>query len=109
MRQKKHRRGYKFTEKTHSKKGMLAWGIAVFSIIVFFYVISNSFRHEGAGSMYLGSAGITSMLLAVISAVLAVMSLREEDSFKLFPYLAIITSFLAAGVWIAIYICGFFI
>ena len=47
------------------------------------------------------------MLLALVAVVLAVMSLREEDSFKLFPYLSTVMSFLAAGVWIAIYVIGF--
>lgn len=86
---------------------MLSFGLAIASIAVFIYVICNSFRHDGAGSMYLGSAGVASMLLAVVSTVIAVMSLKEEASFKLFPYLATFTSFLASVVWIAIYVVGF--
>ena len=107
MKQKRHKKGYKFTEKTHSKKGMLSFGLAAASIAVFIYGVCNSFQHDGAGSMYLGSAGVTSMLLAVVSTVFAVMSLKEEESFKLFPYLATFTSFLASAVWIAIYVIGF--
>jgi len=59
--------------------------------------------------MYLGSAGVSSMLVALVAVVLAVMSLREEESFKLFPYMSTVLSFLAAGVWIAIYVIGFLI
>lgn len=59
--------------------------------------------------MYLGSAGVSSMLEALVAVVLAVMSLREEESFKLFPYMSTVLSFLAAGVWIAIYVIGFLI
>lgn len=59
--------------------------------------------------MYLGSAGVTSMLIAVVAFAFAVMSLREEESFKLFPYLGTVLSFLAAGVWIAVYVIGFLI
>lgn len=57
--------------------------------------------------MYLGSAGVTSMILAIAAFVLAVQSLREEESFKLFPYLSTVFSFLASGVWIALYVIGF--
>ena len=57
--------------------------------------------------MYLGSAGVFSMLLALVSFVLATQSRREEESFPLFPYLATAFSFLAAGVWIAVYVAGF--
>ena len=109
MAQRRRRKyGYKFTEKTQSKKGIAAFFLAVLSIAIFIYVIVNSFNHGGNGSMYLGSAGVSSMLVALVAVVLAVMSLREE-SFKLFPYMSTVLSFLAAGVWIAIYVIGFLI
>lgn len=104
---KRHRRGYKFTEKTQSKRGILAFILALGSIAIFAAVIFNSFQNDGSGSMYLGSAGVTSMLLSAVALVIAILSLREENSFKLFPYLATVFSFLAAGIWIALYVVGF--
>ena len=102
MAQRRRRKyGYKFTEKTQSKKGIVAFILAVLSIAIF--------HHGGNGSMYLGSAGVSSMLVALVAVVLAVMSLREEESFKLFPYMSTVLSFLAAGMWIAIYVIGFLI
>ena len=63
MAQRRRRKyGYKFTEKTQSKKGIAAFFLAVLSIAIFIYVIVNSFHHGGNGSMYLGSAGVSSML-----------------------------------------------
>ena len=106
MRIKRRKYGYKFTEKTQSKRGFLSCILSGVSIAVFIYVIINSFHHGGNGSMYLGSAGVSSMLLALVAVVLAVMSLREADSFKLFPYLSTVMSFLAAGVWIAFDVIG---
>ena len=100
------RRGYKFTEKTQSKKGIAAFILAAISISILVYVVVNSFHRGGNGSMYLGSAGVSSMLIAFVSVAIAVLSLKEEDSFKLFPYLGTVTSFLAAGTWIAIYVAG---
>lgn len=104
---RRRKRGYKFTEKTQSKRGILALSLSLGSIVVLIYVVMNSFRKGGAGSMYLGSAGVASMLVSLVSLVLAIMSLREEESFKLFPYLATVCSFLAAATWIAIYVMGF--
>ena len=59
--------------------------------------------------MYLGSAGVSSMLISVVAFVLAIMSLGEENSYKLFPYLATVLSFLTLGIWVALYIVGFMI
>lgn len=81
--------------------------LAAASIVIFFAVVNNSFHNGGNGSMYLGSAGVSSMLLAFVAFVLAVKSMKEENSFKLFPYLATVCSFLAAGVWVALYVVGF--
>ncbi len=103
----RRRRNYKFTEKTQSKRGIIAFMISLISIAVLVAVVVNSFWHQGNGSMYLGSAGVASMLLGMIALVLAVKSLREENSFKLFPYLSTISSFLVTGTWIALYVAGF--
>ena len=91
----RHKRGYKFTDKKQSKLGVL---IAV---------IACSFQDGGNGSMYLGSAGVSSMFVGVIALFNAIVSLREENSYRFFPYLATVCSFLAVGVWAALYIVGF--
>ena len=52
MAQRRRRKyGYKFTEKTQSKKGIAAFILAVLSIAIFIYVIVNSFHHGGNGSI----------------------------------------------------------
>ena len=104
---RRRRRGYKFTEKTQSKRGMIALMLAVLSLVVLVMVIANSFMHQGNGSMYLGSAGVASMLLGIVAFVIAAKSLEEENSFKLFPYLATFSSFLVTGLWIALYVVGY--
>lgn len=106
MAKRRRRRNYKFTEKKQSKRALGALFVAVVSIGILIFVIINSYENRGNGSMYLGSAGITSLLLGMISFVLAVGSLREENSFKLFPYMATVLSFLVTGVWLMLYIAG---
>ena len=55
MKRKNH---YKFTRKKRSKRGMLASALAAASIFALFYMVMLSFRQNGNGSVYLGSAGI---------------------------------------------------
>lgn len=104
---RKRRSNYKFTEKKQSKRGIAAFCIALVSLGIFGYVVWNSYTHAGGGSMYLGSAGVASMLLSIVAFVIAILSLGEEDSFKLFPYLGVGFSFLAMGTWIGLYVTGF--
>ena len=80
--------------------------LAAVSLVVLVLVIINSSENRGNGSMYLGSAGVASMILGVVSLVLAIRSLREENSFKLFPYLSTATSFLVTGIWVMLYAVG---
>ena len=49
----------------------------------------------------------SSMFVGVIALFNAIVSLREENSYRFFPYLATVCSFLAVGVWAALYIVGF--
>ena len=91
----RHKRGYKFTDKKQSKRGIAAWILSVISLGGLIAVIACSFQDGGNGSMYLGSAGVSSMFVGVIALFNAIVSLREENSYRFFPYLATVCSFLA--------------
>jgi hypothetical protein len=106
---KKRRRSYKFTEKTHSKRGAAALVLALLSLAVFVFVVMESFYSRGSGSMYLGSAGVASMLLSIVALVVAFTSLGDENSYKVFPFAGLLCSFLAVGVWVALYVAGCFL
>ena len=84
----RHKRGYKFTDKKQSKRGIAAWILSVISLGGLIAVIACSFQDGGNGSMYLGSAGVSSMFVGVIALFNAIVSLREENSYRFFPYLA---------------------
>lgn len=104
MKRKNH---YKFTGKKHSKRGMLACFLAAASIFALIYMIMTSFWQKGNGSVYLGSAGLLALAVAVAAFIQAVKSLREEDAFRGIPVISVILSLLASGAWIALYAVGF--
>ena len=78
----RHKRGYKFTDKKQSKRGIAAWILSVISLGGLIAVIACSFQDGGNGSMYLGSAGVSSMFVGVIALFNAIVSLREENSYR---------------------------
>lgn len=108
MRRKK-RTSYKFTEKTHSKRGIRALGMALLSIIIGISVVVISFENAGNASVYVGSAGIFSLVLSFVALIFGIKSLGEEDSYKIFPGLGTFFSAVAFLGWLAVYVVGFYI
>lgn len=106
-RRQRRTHNYKFTEKKHSVKGIAALVLALASLGLGIAMCIISARAGGAGSVYLGSMGVLSMLLALVAFGVAVSSLREEKSYRLFPVAATVASVLVLGGWIALYVVGF--
>lgn len=105
----KRRNHYKFTEKKHSKRGVLACCLAVASIFALLYSVYRSFGERGNGSVYLGSAGLLALVVAIVAFFQAVKSLKEEDTFRNVPVCSMVLSTIASGTWIALYVVGFLV
>ena len=104
---RRRRNRYKFTEKVHSKKGILSMCIAIALILEFILFIYLAFANAGNFSAYYGSAGVLSIILTIVAFIIAVQSMYEEDSFKLFPGLGCFFSVIAFLIWTGTYIMGF--
>ncbi len=104
---RRRRRSYKFTEKKHSKRAMVAFGLAVVTFVTYFVFVYLSYKAAGQLSAYYGAFGVLAMIVAIVSVGLSVTALKEEDSFTLFPRMAIIASVVSALLWIGNYIQGF--
>lgn len=65
------------------------------------------FSGGGSLSAYYGSAGVVAMIATFVVLVIAAKSLREEDSFQLFPRLGLGLTLLDMVCWIGTYIWGF--
>lgn len=104
---RRKRRSYKFTEKTHSKKAIISFGIAVVTLVTYVVFIYLSYRAAGQLSAYFGAFGVLAMLLSIVSVGLSISTLREEDSFTLFPKMAMVASILSMLVWVGNYVQGF--
>jgi len=104
---RRRRRSYKFTEKTHSKKAIVSFGLAVASLVTYFVFVYLSYQAAGQLSAYYGAFGVLAMLLAIVALGLAFATLKEEDSFTLFPRMAMITSAISTLLWVGNYVQGF--
>ena len=103
---RRRRRTYKFTEKTHSKKAMISAVMSTISLLVYFIFVFLSYKAGGKLSMYYGGFGFLAMLISVAGLVISIITLKEEDTFTLFPQVALITSILSSLCWVGTYILG---
>ncbi len=102
------RRSYEhiFTEKVHSKKGMLGLALGILSILGGIVMVVISCRARGEGSVYLGSAGLLALFVAAAAFALAVQSMREDRSKRAFPIAATLCSGIALAGWLVLYVLG---
>jgi uncharacterized membrane protein HdeD (DUF308 family) len=103
---RKRAKNFKFTGKTHSKRGIASLILAVLSCVTGIVAVFNSFTAGGEASVYWGSLGILAMFLAIAAVALASSSRKEEASFQMFPLLGMIVGLLALVSWFVIYMIG---
>lgn len=106
MRRKK-KNNYKFAGKKHSRRGKVSLILALLSIFAGIGMVVLSILNNGNASIYIGSAGLFSLLLSVVALLIGLGSLNEE-SYKLFPVLGSVCSGLTLAGWIAVYVLGFY-
>lgn len=104
---RRRRRSYKFTGKKVSKRGIVSVILSASALASMGAVVWMSFGNRGNGSVYLGSMGILAMLLSVLSVVIAIMGLREEDTFKVLPATGLGMGIVSTILWMTIYVRGF--
>lgn len=104
---RKKRRSYKFTEKKHSKKAIIVWFLSVLTLVAYLLFIFLSYKTAGQLSAYYGAFGVLTMLFAVVVMCISFTTTKEEDTFLLFPRMAVATSVFATVLWIGTYVGGY--
>ena len=104
---RRRRRSYKFTEKKHSKRAIVAFGLSAVTLVTYFVFVYLSYKAAGQLSAYYGAVGVMAMLLSIVALGMSVVAIKEEDSFTLFPRMSMITSVLSTLMWVGNYVQGF--
>lgn len=104
---RRRRNRFKFTEKKHSKKGFITFVLAAVLLFIFDMFVYAAFKNEGMLSAYFGSAGVFAMLASIVVFFFSIQSIREEDSFPLFPRISVVVSTITMLCWIGTYVHGF--
>lgn len=100
-------RKYQFTEKTQSRRALIAIILSLVSLIGLILLIVGAVKNSGTSTVYVGSVGLFLLLVGIAGLFFAIRSLREENSFQTLPRIGLILSVLTCGSWIALYAWGF--
>ena len=106
---KKRRERAKFSGRTHSKRGLISFGVGIVVILSFLMLINYNFILKGEGSEYVGSVGILLSMFAIVGLVLGIKGLREEDVYKMAPALGTLFNSISIIILIAVFVMGMLI
>lgn len=88
-------RGYIFTNKKHPEKGIMSFILGILSLGTYIMAVYLSYQGKGVSSARYGAAGVLAGVFMTVGLILGIMSLREKETFKLFPVLGMIVNVLA--------------
>ena len=100
------RRGYKFTNKRHTKRGLFSSCIGFFVLLLLGGLFYLAYRQAGEPNALIGVLGVAAMLASAFGLYLGVKSLREEDRFYFFSYGGSILNGLLLVACILLYVLG---
>ena len=83
------KKGYKFTNKTHSQKAVMSTVFGVLSGASLIALIYLSYLQGGTVPVNYGIAGILVLLFAIVGIVLGVLAAQERERFRFFAWLGL--------------------
>ncbi len=95
------RKGYKFTNKTQSKRAIMSLILGIISLISLFAAIWRTFRAGGQATVGYGFTGLLATLFSLTGLVLAILPIYEKKYYYLIPILGVVVNVLALA-WISL-------
>ncbi len=89
------RKGYIFTKKKHSSKAVMATILGAISLVSLGAVVYLSYLRAGEIPSKYGVTGLLILLFSLTGLILGLVTVREKDMFRLFPWLGILLNGLA--------------
>ena len=93
-----HKNSYIFTNKEHTKKGIMGTILGSISLATLAYAIVMSYKKAGNVPLEYGTAVLLVTIFSLIGMVLCVISRMERDKYYLFSYLGIGLNLLALAI-----------
>lgn len=102
-------RGYIFTNKVHSQKGIMSTILGLLSLITLGTAVYLSYLHQGEPSERYGTAAFLAAVFMIAGLILGAVSMTEKEKFMLFRVLGIVLNVLAFAVLSLILFAGAYV
>lgn len=100
----KKRKGYIFTNKRHSDRGIMSVILGVISLASLGAVVFLSYRSGGEAETGFGFTGVLALIFSLVGIVLGILTLRDKNYYRLFPVLGTLLNLAAlAGISLILY------
>lgn len=105
-RQKLKKRRYKFTDKNQSRQGIISSVIGILAFLLTAGVMTVAYVQNGQAGKIIAIPGFLALLLSLTGLYTGIRGAREEDTYRLFPWLGCILNGIILAVYVMVYVLG---
>lgn len=91
------RRNYIYTNKKHSQRAIMSTILGTISTVSLGIVVYMTYRSAGVATVGYGVTGLLATLFSIVGLILGIITVREKDYYRLFPWLGIGLNLLVLG------------
>ena len=102
-------KGYIFTNKVHTERGIMSTILGILANITLGTAIYQSYMGGGAATSRHGTAALVAIVFMTAGICLGFWSTTEKDKFRLFTVLGILANMLAFGMLSLILFAGAYV
>ena len=100
------RKMYSFEERRHSQMGITSTVLGIVAVIIILALIYVAAYYKGNGGAYLGSIGITAIVITIYGLICGLRSFKEKNKIYTFSKIgSLLNGILIAG-WIGLILLG---
>ena len=102
----KRKRQYKFTDRMHSRQGMISSSLGALAFLMTVGVFAAAYMQNGQAGKLIAVFGFLALILACVGVYYGVRGLGEEDVYRLFPWLGCTVNGVLLVAFATIYVLG---
>lgn len=100
------KRRYKFTDKNQSRQGIISSVIGTLALLLTAGILAAAYMQSGRAGKIIAIPGFLALLLSLAGLYYGIRGVREEDTYRLFPWLGCIVNGIILAAYVMVYVLG---